>query len=236
MKFLNPISKLALVILFITFFSCDDDTTEVGSNLQVVPKQMLSANINYRGTINLIPQMLMAQGGNPEESYTWEIDTSYIATPERVQIEATTGIVTLEGLSSEGFKTGTTYFRVLVSDGDFTSKGMVGIKITDHKVDPVSDIQQLEDSDYQLMNGILAQPYCTSLFVMGGTPPYTFSMDSLYSAELEKYDLSLDEEFGIISGEIPNNAKPRILSFKIDIQDAKGKTALYNPMYKIRVR
>lgn len=236
MKILNPISKQIFVFLFVAFISCDDESTGVGSNLQIVPKQILTANINYRGTINLIPQMLMAQGGNPTESYTWEIDTSYIATPERIKIEATSGIVTLEGLSTDGFKTGTTYFRVLVSDGENTSTGMVGLKITDHKLDPVSDVQQLQVSDYQLMNGALSQPYCASLFVMGGTPPYTFEMDSVYSNELEKYGLDLDKEFGLIIGEIPKAAVPRLVSFKIDVVDSKGKTALYNPMYKIRVR
>ncbi len=236
MKLLNPILKLFFAIMLLQSISCSDDTVEIGSNLQVVPQQILTANINYRGTIKLIPQMLMAQGGNPDKSYTWEIDTSYLATPERVRIEATSGIVTLEGASAEGFKTGTTYFRVLVSDGEFTSKGMVGIKITDHKLDPVSDLQQLQAADYQLMNGVLDQFYCASLFAMGGTPPYTFSMDTVDTAELEEYGLSLNDEFGLISGEIPKDVPPRLLSFKVDIKDSRGKSALYNPIYKIRVR
>ena len=236
MKTLNPILKLYLILYIFQLISCSNDTSDVGTNLQVVPQQILSANINYRGTINMIPQMLMAQGGEPKVSYTWEIDTSYLATPERIRIEPTSGIVTLEGASAEGFEKGTTYFRVLVSDGDFTSRGMVGIKITDHKLDPVSDVQQIQAADYQLMNGALDQPYCASLFVMGGTPPYTFALDTAYTSELEKYGLSIDSEYGLISGKIPKNAVPRLLSFRIDIKDARGKTALYNPIYKIRVR
>jgi hypothetical protein len=235
MKTLNPISKLLIALLFVHFISCEDETTEIGSNLQVVPQQMLTANINYQGTIKLIPQMLMAQGGEPNESYSWEIDTSYTAS-ERIKIGATDGIVTLLGNSAAGFKTGTTYFRVLVSDGEFTNRGMIGIKITDHKLDPVSDVQQLQEADFQLMNGASDQHYCASLFVMGGTPPYTFSMDSVYTAELDKYGLSIDPEYGLISGKIPKNAVPRLLSFRVDIRDSRGKTALYNPIYKIRVR
>lgn len=236
MKTQNPIFKLFFILLIFHLISCSDDTTDVGTNLQVVPQQMLSANINYRGTINLIPQMLMAQGGEPKGSYNWEIDTSYLATPERISIEATSGIVTLEGASTEGFETGTTYFRVLVSDGEFTSRGMVGLKITDYKVDPVSDVQQLQVADYQLMNGTLGQHYCASLFVMGGTPPYSFDLDTAYTSELDKYGLNIDSEYGLVYGKIPKNAVPRLLSFRVDIRDSRGKTALYNPIYKIRIR
>jgi hypothetical protein len=235
MKFINPTLKLLFVFVVFYLVSCNDETNEIGSNLAVVPKQMLSANISIRGTIRLMPQMLMAQGGNPSDSYTWEIDTSFKA-PERLRIGATDGIVTLEGASAEGFKAGTTYFRVMVSDGEYTSKGMVGLVITDYKVDPISVVQQLDAPGYQLMNGVLGEPYCASLFVMGGTPPYTFLMDSVYSSEIELYGLSLDPDYGLITGKIPKNAVPRVLSFRVEIEDSKGKTAIYNPDYKIRIR
>jgi hypothetical protein len=235
MKFTNPTSTLLIVLVIFHLVSCNDDTSEIGSNLSVVPKQMLSANISIRGTIQLIPQMLMAQGGNPKDFYTWEIDTSFKA-PDRLRIGATDGIVTLEGASAEGFKAGTIYFRVLVSDGEFTNRGMVGLVITDYKVDPISVVQQLDAPGYQLMNGVLGETYCASLFVMGGTPPYTFLMDSVYSSELKNYGLSVDSDYGLITGKIPSNAVPRVLSFRVDIKDSKGKTAIYNPDYRIRVR
>ncbi|HSH19021.1 MAG TPA: hypothetical protein VLA03_01135, partial [Draconibacterium sp.] len=235
MKLTNPIPSLLVVLLVFVLSSCDDGTTEVTTNLRIIPKQVLSANIGLRGELHFIPQMLMAEGGSPSGTYSWEIDTSSSA-PEELRIGPINGIVTWKGTSAEGFKIGTTYFKVNVSDGDNTVHGMVGLRITDYKVDPVSDVQQLQVTDYQLMNGSLSQPYCASLFVMGGTPPYSFSMDSTHVSELKTYGLKLDPVYGLISGTIPKTAVPRVLSFRVDIRDSKGKYALYNPIYKIRVR
>ena len=235
MKLTNPISSLLFVLLVCLASSCDDDTGEATSNLKIVPRQILSANIDSRKDLNFLPQMLMAEGGNPSDTYSWEIDTSSNP-PAGLSIGAVDGIVTMKGKSSEGFKVGTTYFKVNVSDGDHTSSSMVGFKITDSKVNPVADVQQLEVTDYQLMNGIINEPYCASLFAMGGIPPYNFSMDSVHTSELKAYGLSLDPDYGLISGKIPSSAVPRVLSFRVDIRDSREKFALYNPIYKIRVR
>jgi hypothetical protein len=235
MKLRNSIPGLLVVWLLFMLISCDEGTSEVNSNLKVIPRQVLTANIGIRGNLIFIPQMLMAEGGNPSQSYSWEIDTSS-PPPAALRIGALDGIVTWKGTSPEGVKPGTTYFKVIVSDGENTGSGMVGLKITDYKVDPISEVQQLQVSDYQLINGFLNEPYGASLFVMGGTPPYKFSIDSAHVAELKSYGLQLNPVYGLITGTIPKAAIPRVLSFRVDIRDSKGKFALYNPIYKIRVR
>ena len=235
MKLTNPIPSLIFVLLVYLFSSCESTSEEPTGNLRIIPRQLLSANIDLRGNLHVLPQMLMAEGGNPSDTYSWEIDTSSNP-PEGFSIGSIDGIVTRKAISSNGFKAGTTYFRVIVSDGDQTRKEMVGVKVTDYKVDPIADVQQLQVTDYQLMNGTLNEPYCASLFVMGGVPPYRWEMDSVHVNELKTYGLKLDPAYGLISGSIPKTAIPKVLSFRVDIRDSKGKLALYSPIYKIRVR
>lgn len=235
MKLKSPIPGLLFVLLMILLSSCDKTTEEATGNLRIIPRQIISANIDVRENLHLLPQMIMAEGGNPADTYSWEIDTSS-KPPQGLIIGVIDGIVTRKSILSDGFKAGTTYFRVSVSDGDQTRSEMVGLKVTDYKVDPIADVQQLQVTDYQLMNGTLNEPYCASLFVMGGIPPYRWEMDSVHVNELKTYGLKLDPVNGLVSGTIPKTAIPRVLSFRVDIRDSKGKLALYNPIYKIRVR
>jgi hypothetical protein len=234
MKSKNPIVFLVLVMLVFQMSSCDDLMNDSGSNLRIVPGQVLSANIDANGNMYFMPQMLMAEGGNPFHTYNWSIDAGSNP-PAGVSIGAIDGIVTRSNTSGTGFAAGTTSFRVKVSDGDDTKAENVGLHITNYSVSPVADVQQLPVNEYQLMDGKINQKYCASLFVMGGTPPYTWALDGSYPSQLATYGLSLDPIYGLISGTIPNSATPVTLSFKVVIRDSKGKYALFSPIYKIRV-
>jgi hypothetical protein len=235
MKLKNPIPGLLSVLLVFQLSSCDDDMNDVKGNLRIIPKQVLSANIDVNGIMYLIPQKLMAEGGNPMNSYNWELDTASHL-PASISVGEIDGIVTMSGTSGAGFKAGITNFKVVVSDGDNTSSAIVGLQITDYKNSTVAEVQQLSVKEYQLMNGKINQPYCASLFVMGGTPPYTWAIDSGYPTKLESFGLSLDPVYGLISGKIPGSASPLILSFKVEVRDSKGKYALFNPIYKITIK
>lgn len=234
MKSTNPIVYLVLVMLLMQLTSCDDLLNDAGSNLRILPGQVLSANIDASGNMYFMPQMLMAEGGNPFHTYNWSVDAGSNA-PAGVSIGAIDGIVTRSNTSGTGFKAGTTSFGIKVSDGNATRTENVSLHITNYSISPVADVQQLPVSEYQLMDGKKNQRYCASLFVMGGTPPYTWTMEGSYSSQLETNGLSLNPIYGLISGTIPNSASPTTLSFKVVIRDSKGKTALFSPVYKIRI-
>ena len=234
MKSTKPIVYLVLVMFAINLSSCEDLIGDTSSTLRVLPGQVLSANIDASGNMYFMPQMLMAEGGNPFHTYNWSIETGSNP-PAGVSIGAMDGIVTRANTSGTGFSAGNTTFRVKVSDGDATSSENVGLHITNYSVSPVADVQQLPVSEYQLMDAKVNQKYCASLFVMGGTPPYTWAVDSSYPSNLDAYGLSINPIYGLVSGTIPNSAAPATLSFKVVIRDSKMKTALFSPVYKIRV-
>lgn len=234
MKSTNPIVYLVLVMLAMQLTSCDDLLNDAGSNLRILPGQVLSANIDASGNMYFMPQMLMAEGGNPFHTYNWSVDAGSNP-PAGVGIGAIDGIVTRSNTLGTGFTAGTTTFRVKVSDGDATRTENVGLHITNYSVSPVADVQQLPVSEHQLMDGKINQKYCASLFVMGGTPPYTWAADGSYPNQLAAYGLIIDPVYGLVKGTIPNSAAPATLSFKVVIRDSKMKTALFSPVYKIRV-
>lgn len=234
MKPVKPFVFLLIFSLFLQFTSCDELTDISGSNLRILPNQVLSANIDAGGNMYFMPQMLMAEGGNPFHTYSWSIDMG-TNPPSGVSVGAIDGLVTRSNTSGTGFKAGTTYFKVKVSDGDATASENIGLNITSYSVSPVADVQQLPVSEYQLMDAKINQKYCASLFVMGGTPPYTWAVDSEYSSNLDAYGLGINPIYGLVSGTIPNSATPAMLSFRVVIRDSKGKYALFNPVYKIRI-
>lgn len=231
---INVIRHLLLILLAFQLTSCDKLLDETADNLRILPGQVLSANIDASGKMYFMPQMLMAEGGNPFHTYSWSLDLGSNP-PSGVSIGAIDGIVTRQSTSGTGFTAGTTSFVVKVSDGDKSASEKVSLHITNYDISPVADVQQLPVGEFQLMDGKINRKYCASLFVMGGTPPYTWAVDSDYPSDLKSYGLSLDPIYGLISGTIPNSASPAVISFKVVIRDSKGQYALFDPVYKIRI-
>ena len=57
--------QLLFVLIAVQFSSCDELTNDSPDNLRLLPGQVLSANIDASGNMYFMPQMIMAEGGQP---------------------------------------------------------------------------------------------------------------------------------------------------------------------------
>lgn len=219
---------------FLHFTSCDELTGESGSELRILPGQVISANIDAKGTLYVAPQMIMAEGGNPFHSYDWSLDLGSNP-PSGVSIGALSGIITRENTSAAGFSAGTRSFTLKVSDGSQVKSGNVSFHVTSYDVHPQAVLQQLPVGEYQLMSATTDKPYCASLFIMGGTPPYMWAVDPDYSQAFSAAGLTLDPIYGLVKGTMTSANAGKTISFKVVVRDSKMNTAVYEPLYTIRV-
>lgn len=226
-----------LLLAFAAFFqltSCDELTGESGSEMRILPGQVLSGNIDAKGTLYVAPQMIMAEGGNPFHSYDWSLDLSSNP-PSGLSIGALSGIITRENTSATGFSAGTRSFTVKVSDGSQVKSGNVKLLITNSDIHPIAVLQQLPVDEFQLMDATTDKPYCASLFILGGTPPYMWALDPVYSQAFSAAGLTLDPIYGLVKGTMTSANAGKTISFKVVVRDSKMKTAVYEPLYTIRV-
>lgn len=219
---------------FLQFTSCDELTGESGSELRILPGQVISANIDAKGTLYVAPQMIMAEGGNPFHSYDWSLDLGSNP-PSGVSIGALSGIITRENTSAAGFSAGTRSFMLKVSDGSQVKSGNVSFHVTSYDVHPQAVLQQLPVGEYQLMSATTDKPYCASLFIMGGTPPYMWAVDPDYSQAFSAAGLTLDPIYGLVKGTMTSANAGKTISFKVVVRDSKMNTSVYEPLYTIRV-
>lgn len=213
-------------------FISDSDS---GSSLRVIPGQTISANIDSSGYTNFNAQTVLADGGSPLRNYEWSLDLASNP-PSGIAIGPLTGVISRAGTSSVGLSVGTTSFRVKVSDGNVTRTGTVTLQVTGATPGMEAVLQQLP-VDFQLKDGEANKAYGASLFVMGGTPPYSWRLDASYagSADLTMAGLTVDGVSGMVRGTIVNSAAGRTIRFRVLVTDNAGDTAVYSPVYTIKV-
>jgi hypothetical protein len=228
------ISSLMLIGMMIFILSCKKDSGNTNS-LRVLPNQDIYANIDNTGYTNFNAQAILADGGNPLHNYDWSIESSPTP-PSGVTIGPLTGVVNRIGNSSTGLSVGKKTFNVKVSDGSSTATGTITLNITGYTPGPAAILQQLS-SGFQLKDGTANQTYGASLFVMGGTPPYSWKLNQTYagSADLTAAGLTIDGTAGIVRGTILNSASGKTINFKVIVTDNTGETAVYSPVYTINV-
>jgi hypothetical protein len=221
--------------------SDNSSASNAGSELRVLTSatgqnQTISANIDNSGYVNFNPQQLMADGGSPLHSYTWSLESSPTP-PSGVSITSLTGVVTRPGNSGTGLSVGKKTFKVKVSDGSSTATGSVDLVITGYTPGPLAVLQQL-GSPFTLVDGVANKPYGASLYVTGGTPPYSWSLDASYagSADLTAAGLLVDASAGIVRGTIMNSASGKTIRFKVIVTDNAGETAIGSTVYTIKVK
>lgn len=237
--------KGSIILLFsiaVFSISCekDSESDNNGSSLRILKSpqggyQTLSANIDENGYTNFNAQTVLADGGSPLHNYTWSLDMSSNP-PSGVTIEPLTGVINRLGHSSTGLSVGTSSFKVKVSDGSASTTENVTLIVTDYTPGPAAILQQLS-SDFQLVDGEANKPYGASLWATGGTPPYKWHLDATYpgSADLTGAGLTVEANGGIVSGTILNSAAGKTIKFKVIVTDANNETAVFSPVYTIKV-
>ena len=197
--------------------------------------QTITANIDNTGYTNFNAQTILADGGNPLHTYTWSLDVSSNP-PSGVTIGVLTGVINRAGTSSTGLSVGTSTFKVTVSDGNSSVTTAIDLLVTNYTPGPAAVFQQLS-SNFNLKNADANKAYGASLFAMGGTPPYSWKLDSTYagSADLTNAGLTVDATGGIVRGTLLNSAVGKTINFKVVVTDNTGTIAVYNPVYTIQV-
>lgn len=206
-----------------------------GNSLRVLPGQTISANIDDSGFVNFNAQTVMADGGSPLRNYEWSLDLS-TNPPAGIAISPLTGVITRTGTSSAGLSVGTTTFGLKVSDGNVTRSGTVTLQVTGYTPGMEAVLSQLP-VDFQLRDGEANKAYGASLFVMGGTPPYSWRVDASYAGaeDLAMAGLSVDPVSGMVRGTIANSAAGKTIRFRVLVTDNAGDTAVYSPVYTIKI-
>lgn len=237
----NIIVRVLSVLLLLTIASCKkEDDSSGNSSLRILTSptgqnQSITANIDNTGYTNFNPQTLLAEGGSPLHNYNWSLDLSSNP-PAGITIAPLTGVINRAGHSSAGLSVGTTTFKVTVSDGSATRTESIDLIVTGYTPGPLALLQQLS-SAFELKDGEINKPYGASLFVTGGTPPYTWALDSSYpgSADLTNAGLTIEATGGIVRGTILNSAAGSTINFKIIVTDSAGDVAIFSPVYTIHV-
>ena len=243
MKTKKLINRVLVLLCVVTvLFSCTkDEGSSPSSSLRILKSPMgqnqtISANIDENGYTNFNAQTILADGGNPLSRYTWSLDLS--SNPP-AGITITNGVINRLGNDATGLKVGKTTFKVTVSDGDATRTEAIDLLVTNYTPGPAAILQQLS-SGFTLKDAEANKPYAASLFAMGGTPPYSWSLDQSYagSADLTMAGLVVDETGGIVRSTSFNSVSGQVIKFKVIVKDkgGSGDVAVYSPVYIINVK
>ncbi len=231
----------AVLIALMMGVSCtksSNNSTNCNLNILKSPSgqnQGITANIDNAGYTNINPQTLLAEGGSPLHNYTWSVEASPTP-PAGFVFWPLTGVITRTGTTANGLSVGTRTFKVKVSDGTCTDVESIDIIVTGYTPGPSAVFQQLS-SAFTLKEGDVNKAYGASLFVMGGTPPYTWALDNSYagSAAFTSAGLTVDASGGIVRATTLNSTSGSIIKFKVIVTDNAGETAVYSPVYTINV-
>jgi hypothetical protein len=213
-----------------------------GSTLSIVEGQTLSACFDTNAGITSVvnPQTLIAFGGAPLSGYTWTI-SSLSAFPSGTTVSSLTGVFKGTG-GRFALAPGSYTFKMDVSDGTSSASGTITLIVEEANSFgaggipgvgcPDAVFQQSPSFGNLLPSAKAGSPYGASLWVMGGTPPYTWS---LATGTLPP-GLSVDASKGVVRGTPFSSASGQTFQFTVKVTDAMGETAITPSTYRITVQ
>ena len=213
-----------------------------GSTLSIVEGQTVSACFDTNAGITSVvnPQTIIAFGGAPLSGYTWTI-SSLSAFPSGTTVSSLTGVFNGTG-GKFALAPGSYTFKMDVSDGTSSASGTITLIVQQANSSgaggipgvgcPDAVFQQSPSFGNLLPSAKAGSPYGASLWVMGGTPPYTWS---LATGTLPP-GLSVDASKGVVRGTPFSSASGQTFQFTVKVTDAMGETAITPSTYRITVQ
>jgi hypothetical protein len=146
---------------------------------------------------------------------------------------------------------GTHTFAVQVTDGKLTAKGTMTLVVTRYDVSSKNGIpgvpgpwavlqqwpQEVVDK-YPLPDAKAGHYYGVTLPILGGTPPYDFTLVSSYydnGGLIADSGLSYSGTGGVIYGTFPSSLAGKTMHLIFEVKDSTGDTDPYAPEYAIKV-
>ena len=220
-------------------------------NKIVIYQGMISGNINDDNgnrTYHVNPAILRACGGKPNDNqtpvYKWSASGSL---PPGIRLDAN-GLVTGSGAP---LQEGTQTFAVEVTDGKLTAKGTITLAVTRYDVTAKNGIpgvpgawailqqwpQEVVDK-YPLPAGKAGHNYGVTLPILGGTPPYDFTLVSSYydnGGTIADSGLSYSGSGGVLYGIFSSSIAGKTWHLVFQVKDSSGEIDPYKPEYSIQI-
>lgn len=211
-------------------------TTVSGSALRILAGQIVEASL-YNNTLTVYPTTICADGGNGYRNYTFSLPAS-TNPPVGFGFIGGTGVFKRTATGAPSV-TASRFIRVEVTDGSSTAQGDIYLRLNVTGPIPSAPVfQQFIMPEFTLVDAVANKPYGASLFVMSGTPPYSWSLDNTYvgGMSLASTGLNIDAAAGMVRGTSFNSASGTTIRFRVIVRDNTGAIALGNPVYVIHVK
>ena len=239
----NPLIVMGFVLVLINSCKKGDESSS-GTKLRILPGYNLSACIDiYTGKSYVTPEMLMAAGGAPSLGigYKWSppsLSTFPMGTAVYNGVFKSNGGALVAGQHS---------FKIEVSDGPggTTATATVTLSVTTVSSAPSGGVpgvgcpwavlQQYPSSSFALDDANASKSYGASLFAMGGTPPYSWSLDISSGLSVLPSGLTIDPINGIVYGTPFPSSSGKTFKFSVIVKDSAGST-VSGPVYTITVK
>jgi hypothetical protein len=219
--------NLNLVILIFLSFSCEKIDTNYNNEDIVVKSQEIPAytdesSRSIQKQCVVVPCKLYVKGGMPVHEngdYSFSIpEGSEI--PEGLVLDSQTGVI-YPVKKHLKLKEGPVEFAVKVTDGtkSYTTRCILNPQLPGRSALPAF---QFNSPETNLISKSGSGYFAASFSVMGGNPPYTFSLDEKQPLPGK---LSLNPQTGVIAGDI-SKLEPGKYQFRLICTDADSKRAI----------
>lgn len=221
------ILNLVLFALSMVSISCEKVDTEYNNEDIVIKSQEIigytfESGRSLQSHSTIIPCKLYVKGGMPEHEkgdYLFKIAKGS-SIPEGIFLDSLTGVIDSDKKLMD-LKEGKVEFDVTVTDGhkSTTSQCILNIQKPAKVTLPVF---QFNSPETNLISNFGSEYFAASFSVMGGEPPYSFSLADKSSLPGK---LSLNPSTGVIAGDV-SKIDPGEYHFRLVCTDSKSNKAI----------